>query len=64
MGPYYKNSTRIVRSWPGSGTADTIYQTEDGRTWLYSHGITPTRIDRTGPGGGIGTIIGDHIVDT
>lgn len=24
---------RIVRSWPGPGTMDTYYETEDGAVW-------------------------------
>lgn len=26
-------AARIVRSWPGPGTADTRYETDDGRVW-------------------------------
>lgn len=53
------NSKRIVRSWPGQGTGETVYETEDGRTW-----ITPARVpvcDTTAPSTVLGTIRGGRI---
>lgn len=56
------DGNRIVSSFSGSGTCDTIYVTADGRHWLYNPTIRPPRFDRTGPSG-LGKIVGNRIFD-
>lgn len=52
---------RIIRSWAGAGTAETIYETEDGRTWRYQPMYDPPRQNGTTAGSGLGRIVGDRI---
>ncbi len=33
-----ENDLQIVRTWPGRGTGDSYYETEDGRIWHTSYG--------------------------
>jgi hypothetical protein len=56
--------SRIVRSYAGSGTAETIYETEDGRRWRYNAAIpNPPRRDGTAVGSGLGEIVNGRIID-
>lgn len=57
------SGSRIVRSQPGPGTAETIFITEDGSRWHYNPGITPV-IDSqsTAPTNRVGEIVNDRIV--
>jgi hypothetical protein len=62
MVPNDTTSARIVKSWAGSGTAETIYQDQYGRTWKHDPSIlSPRRGTGTAPDM-IGTIVGDLIV--
>lgn len=61
MPPMHPQGNRIVRSWPGSGTCETIYQTEDGTCWKYDPNIEPVRTSSTVPQR-IGKICGGFII--
>lgn len=58
-----QQGSRIVRSWSGGGTIETIYETEDGRHWRYMPGVNPPRQDGTATGSGLGHIVGNRIID-
>lgn len=45
----YDNSNVIVKSWPGSGTANTYYQTADGSVWYSQAGMQPRPSSGTMP---------------
>lgn len=56
------SGSRIIRSWAGSGTCETIYETEDGKTWSHNPTCPAVPFDGT-TGSGVGVIVGDRIID-
>lgn len=51
MIPAKYQAQRIVRSYPGQGTAETVYVTEDGTHWVedssdHSNETMPPRLGR------------------
>jgi len=53
---------RIVRSWSGSGTNETIYETEDGRQWSDDPAkVTMGRNVGGTTGSRVGTIVDGRI---
>lgn len=54
--------SRIVRSYAGSGTAETIYETEDGGCWKHDPMIAPSKGDGTVPNR-IGVVVGNRVFD-
>lgn len=43
-------STKIVRSYPGQGTAETVYETDDGRVWRSGRSVYwPSTSTGSGP---------------
>ena len=53
----YPTELRIVRTWPGPGTGDSYYMTEDGRTW-----VTRPSYDPYVTGDTWGTVVGDRMI--
>jgi hypothetical protein len=51
---------RIVKSWSGQGTCETVYQTEDGRVWTKKV-IDFSQSTTSGPS--TGYLHGDHICE-
>lgn len=53
MAPEDNRSAKIIRRWPGQGTCETYYETDDGRSWRsdlvlpdYSGATAPPRTGR------------------
>lgn len=54
------NCNRIVKSWSGPGTCETVYKTEDGRVWAQGWSAV---MDYTNSGPARGVVRGGYICE-
>lgn len=61
MFPNRPSGSRIVCSYAGSGTCETVYVTEDGAHWKHDPNVPVYRSSGTAPDR-VGRIVDDRIV--